>query len=83
MLNLLSFKMHSLFCIGRKESALIHEIIQWVELRIVDYTNLRVLKDPFGVESHLSIGRKDIIHMVGMFEIGGNGKLSNTLLTLV
>lgn len=49
----------------------------------MDYTNLSILKDPFGVESHLIIGRKDIIHMVGMFEIGGNGKLSNTLLTLI
>ncbi|XP_042961166.1 TMV resistance protein N-like [Carya illinoinensis] len=65
----------------RDESELIHTIIEWVDLRIVNHTSLHVAKYPVGLESraqdvyqHLSIGRKDITCMIGIVGIGGIGK---------
>ncbi|XP_035546629.1 disease resistance protein RUN1-like [Juglans regia] len=65
----------------RNESEFIQEIIQWVDLRMVNQTPLSVDKYPIGIESriqhiyqHLSIGKNDIIRIVGIFGIGGIGK---------
>ncbi|KAG7945301.1 hypothetical protein I3843_15G144900 [Carya illinoinensis] len=65
----------------RKESEFIQEIIQWVDLRMVNQIPLSVSKYPIGIESriqhiyqHLSIGKNDIIRIVGIFGIGGIGK---------
>ncbi|KAF5469442.1 hypothetical protein F2P56_013517 [Juglans regia] len=65
----------------RKESEFIQEIIQWVELRMVNQTPLSVAKYPIGIASrirhiyqHLSIGKNDIIRIVGIFGTGGIGK---------
>ncbi|KAG2668210.1 hypothetical protein I3760_15G149700 [Carya illinoinensis] len=65
----------------RKESELIQEIIQWVDLRMIKRIPLSVAKYPVGIESriqdisqHLSIGNNDIIRIVGIFGTGGIGK---------
>ncbi|XP_035542638.1 disease resistance protein RUN1-like [Juglans regia] len=65
----------------RNESEFIQEIVQWVDLRMVNQTPLSVAKYPIGIESrirhiyqHLSIGKNDIIHIVGIFGTGGIGK---------
>ncbi|KAG6675506.1 hypothetical protein I3842_15G106500 [Carya illinoinensis] len=63
-----------------KELEFIEEIIQLVNSRIVNQTHLNVANYPVGIEcrkrdiyQHLSIERKDIIHIVGIFGIGGIG----------
>ncbi|KAG6675690.1 hypothetical protein I3842_15G116100 [Carya illinoinensis] len=65
----------------RNESELIHTIIQWVDLRMVNHTSLHVAKYPVGIESrvtdvyqHLSVGRNDITCTIGIFGAGGIGK---------
>ncbi|XP_035546694.1 disease resistance protein RPV1-like [Juglans regia] len=65
----------------RKESELIQEIIRWVDFRVVNHTPLSVAKYPIGLESriqdiyqHLSIGKNDIVCMLGIFGTGGIGK---------
>ncbi|XP_040996139.1 disease resistance protein RUN1-like [Juglans microcarpa x Juglans regia] len=67
----------------RKESEFIQEIIQWVDLRMVNQTPLSVAKYPVGIESrirhiyqHLSIGKNDILLIVGIFGTGGIGKIT-------
>ncbi|KAG2667090.1 hypothetical protein I3760_15G095000 [Carya illinoinensis] len=67
------------------ESEFIHEIIQLVDSIIINKTYLEVANHPIGVESRvqhiyslLSIGRDDIVHMVGLFRVGGIGKTTIT-----
>ncbi|KAF5468921.1 hypothetical protein F2P56_013029 [Juglans regia] len=70
------------FILGdRNESEFIQDIIKWVDSIMVNHTFLNVAKYPVGIESrvrdiyqHLSIGRNDIICMVGIFGTGGIGK---------
>ncbi|KAF5470116.1 hypothetical protein F2P56_010656 [Juglans regia] len=70
------------FTLGdRNESEFIEEISKWVDSIMVNRTFLNVAKYPVGIESrvrdiyqHLSIGRNDIICMVGIFGTGGIGK---------
>ncbi|KAF5469492.1 hypothetical protein F2P56_013559 [Juglans regia] len=66
---------------GDDESEFIQKIILWLNPKIVNRTPLSVAKHPIGIESriqdiyqHLSIKRKDIILMVGIFGVGGIGK---------
>ncbi|KAG2667418.1 hypothetical protein I3760_15G114100 [Carya illinoinensis] len=63
----------------RNESELIHTIIQWVDLRMVNHTY--VAKYSVGIESrvtdvyqHLRVGRNDITCIIGIFGAGGIGK---------
>ncbi|KAG6675372.1 hypothetical protein I3842_15G097800 [Carya illinoinensis] len=63
------------------ESELIHEIIHLVDSRIRNHTYLEVANYPTGMESRvqhiyslLSIEKNDIVHMVGIFGVGGIGK---------
>ncbi|KAG6676428.1 hypothetical protein I3842_15G150900 [Carya illinoinensis] len=65
----------------RKESEFIQEITQWVDLRMVSQTPLSVAKYLIGIESrirhiyrHLSIGKNDIISILGILGTGGIGK---------
>ncbi|XP_035546700.1 disease resistance protein RUN1-like [Juglans regia] len=65
----------------RNESKFIQDIIKWVDSIMVNRTFLKVAKYPVGIESrvrdifqHLSMGRNDIICMVGIFGTGGIGK---------
>ncbi|KAG6675556.1 hypothetical protein I3842_15G109000 [Carya illinoinensis] len=63
------------------ESEFIHSIIQLVDSKIVNQTYFEVANHPIGVVSRvqhvyslLSIGENDIVHMVGIFGVGGIGK---------
>ncbi|XP_041012953.1 disease resistance protein RPV1-like isoform X2 [Juglans microcarpa x Juglans regia] len=65
----------------RNESEFVQDIIKWVDSIMVNRTVLNVAKYPVGMESrvrdiyqHLSMGRNDIICMVGIFGTGGIGK---------
>ncbi|KAG6675552.1 hypothetical protein I3842_15G108800 [Carya illinoinensis] len=63
------------------ESEFIHSIIQLVDSKIINQTYFEVANHPIGVVSRvqhvytlLSIGQNDIVHMVGIFGVGGIGK---------
>ncbi|XP_042960982.1 disease resistance protein RPV1-like [Carya illinoinensis] len=63
------------------ESEFIHSIIQLVDSKIINQTYFEVANHPIGVVSRvqhvyslLSIGENDIVHMVGIFGVGGIGK---------
>ncbi|KAG2667281.1 hypothetical protein I3760_15G106600 [Carya illinoinensis] len=63
------------------ESEFIHRIIQLVDSEIINKTYFEVANHPVGVASRvqrvyslLSIGENDIVHMVGIFGVGGIGK---------
>ncbi|XP_042960764.1 disease resistance protein RUN1-like isoform X2 [Carya illinoinensis] len=63
------------------ESEFIQKIISWINPKIVSRIPLSVAKHPVGIESRirdiyqrLSIGRNDIILVVGIFGTGGIGK---------
>ncbi|KAG6675465.1 hypothetical protein I3842_15G103800 [Carya illinoinensis] len=70
-----------IFYIDRNESEFIQDIIKWVDSIMVNRTFLNVARYLVRIESrvrdiyqHLSMGRNDIICMVGIFETGGIGK---------
>ncbi|KAG2667276.1 hypothetical protein I3760_15G106200 [Carya illinoinensis] len=63
------------------ESEFIHSIIQLVDSKIINQTYFEVANHPIGVVSRvqhvyslLSVGENDIVHMVGIFRVGGIGK---------
>ncbi|KAG6619746.1 hypothetical protein I3842_Q084400 [Carya illinoinensis] len=63
------------------ESEFIHSIIQLVDSKIINQTYFEVANHPIGVVSRvqhvysvLNIGENDIVHMVGIFGVGGIGK---------
>ncbi|KAG7944458.1 hypothetical protein I3843_15G103500 [Carya illinoinensis] len=71
--------------IDRNESEFIHRIIQLVDSEIINKTYFEVANHPVGVASRvqhvyslLSIRKNDIVHMVGIFGVGGIGKTTIT-----
>ncbi|KAG7944457.1 hypothetical protein I3843_15G103400, partial [Carya illinoinensis] len=67
------------------ESEFIQSIIQLVDSKIINQTYFEVANHPVGVVSRvqhvyslLSIGENDIVHMVGIFGVGGIGKTTIT-----
>ncbi|KAG2667266.1 hypothetical protein I3760_15G105600 [Carya illinoinensis] len=67
------------------ESEFIHSIIQLVDSKIINQTYFEVANHPIGVVSRvqhvyslLRIGENDIVHMVGIFGVGGIGKTTIT-----
>ncbi|KAG7945297.1 hypothetical protein I3843_15G144500 [Carya illinoinensis] len=63
------------------EAEFIKKIIQWVDSIIINRTTLEVAKYPIGIESRvqyisslLCMEKKDIVHKVGIFGVGGIGK---------
>ncbi|KAF5469452.1 hypothetical protein F2P56_013526 [Juglans regia] len=67
------------------ESEFIHRIIQLVDSKIINQTYFEVANHPIGVESRklhvyslLRIGKNNIVHMVGIFGVGGIGKTTIT-----
>ncbi|XP_042963865.1 disease resistance protein RUN1-like isoform X2 [Carya illinoinensis] len=67
------------------EYEFIHGIIQLVDSKIINQTYFEVANHPIGVASRvqhvyslLSIGENDIVHMVGIFGVGGIGKTTIT-----